>query len=256
MKKNTVVLLLQLMAATAFAQDSAQFQKDLYIPAPPLYASKKMQWIKAAKAPVVLTALSLFSFTDNETLDRAEFKELRDEVSPTFRHHVDDYLQYAPIAAVYGLNMAGIKGRHDLANRTALMVKSGLLVAAITFPLKNITAVPRPDTGERNSFPSGHTATAFAAATFMAKEYGHMSKWYSIGAYTVATSVGVMRVMNNRHWITDTLAGAAIGILSTNVVYLTHQYKWGRTKKHHNQTIIVPSYDGRTGMVSVVHVLH
>ncbi|MBT1684963.1 phosphatase PAP2 family protein [Dawidia soli] len=108
----------------------------------------------------MLTALSLFSFTDNETFDREEFKEARDEVTPAFRHHADNYLQYAPIAAVYGLNLAGIKSRNDLANRTALIIKSELLVAAITFPLKKITAVPRPDTDERNSFPSGHTATA------------------------------------------------------------------------------------------------
>lgn len=203
----------------------------------------------------MLTALSLFSFTDNETFDREEFKEARDEVTPAFRHRADNYLQYAPIAAVYGLNLAGIKGRNDLANRTALIIKSELLVAAITFPLKKITAVPRPDTGERNSFPSGHTATAFAAATFMAKEYGQTSKWYSIGAYTVATGVGVMRMMNNRHWVTDVLAGAAVGILSTNVAYLTHRYKWGH-KRNHAQTLVVPSYDGTTGMLSVVHILH
>jgi membrane-associated phospholipid phosphatase len=258
MKTTVLVLLWQLVLVTAFSQrsDSTHFRKDLYIPDATLSLSKKHQWIRATRVPIALTALSLLSYTDNETLDRVEFKELRDRTIPTFRHHVDNYLQYAPMAAVYGLNLAGIKGKNDFANRTALMVKSGLLVAAITFPLKKITAVPRPDTGERNSFPSGHTATAFAAATFMAKEYGHISKWYSIGAYSVATGVGVMRMMNNRHWISDVLAGAAVGILSTNVVYLTHQYKWGHRKHGHSQTLVVPSYDGRTGMLSVVHVLH
>ena len=207
------------------------------------------------KAPVVLTALSLYAFTDNENLDRWEIEELRNKVTPKFRHHADNYLQYAPIGAVYGLNLAGVKGKNDFANRTALIIKSGILVAAITFPLKKITAVPRPDTGERNSFPSGHTATAFAAATFMAKEYGHLSRWYAIGAYATATGVGVMRILNNRHWVSDVLAGAAVGILSTNVVYLTHQYKWGHRHSNH-QTLVLPSYDGRTGMVSVVHVFH
>ena len=221
-----------------------------------LSLSKKHQWIRASRVPVVLTALSLLSYTNNETFDRVEFKELRDRTIPTFRHHVDNYLQYAPMAAVYGLNLAGIKGKNDFANRTALMVKSALLVAAITFPLKKITAVPRPDTGERNSFPSGHTAIAFAAATFMAKEYGHISKWYSIGAYSAATGVGVMRMMNNRHWVSDVLAGAAVGILSTNIVYLTHQYTRGHRKHGHSQTLVVPSYDGRTGTLTVVHVLH
>lgn len=252
------ILLLQFVLVAAFAQevtrDSVHFKTDLYMPGTASYSTKG-QWIRATKVPVALMALSIFTYTDNETFDREEIKEIRDEVIPTFRHRLDNYLQYAPAAAVYGLHLAGIKGKTDLANSTAIMLKSGLFVAAITFPMKKIVAEPRPDTGERNSFPSGHTATAFAAATFMSKEYGHISKWYSVGAYTVATGVGVMRIMNNRHWVADVLAGAAVGIFSTNLAYLTHQYKWGRHKRNHGQTMVVPSYDGQTGMLSVVHVL-
>jgi membrane-associated phospholipid phosphatase len=178
--------------------------------------------------------------------------EERQEWMPKFHHRADDYLQYAPIVAVYGLNALGIKGKNDFGNRTALLVKSELLVGVLTYSLKRITAVPRPDTGQPTSFPSGHTAQAFAAATFMAKEYGNKSIWYSIGAYTVATGIGAMRVMNNRHWVSDVLVGAGIGVFSTNIVYLTHQYKWGN-KKRAGQTMIVPSYDGQTGMMNVVH---
>lgn len=239
------------------AQTATNLQKSLYITEPQVSYAGKAAWKKALKVPVLLTALSLYSFTDNEALDKQEIKEVRDKVTPTFRHHADNYLQYAPAAAVYGLNIGGIKGKNNFANRTVLLTKSMLLVAAITYPLKSITAIPRPDTGQRNSFPSGHTATAFATATFMAKEYGHISLWYSIGAYTAATGVGAMRILNNRHWITDTLAGAAVGILSTNIAYLTHQYKWGRHRKHNeSQTLVVPAYDGRTGMVSIVHTWH
>jgi len=262
-----LALLFQLVAVAATAQQidsiqrqkanpSVDYQEDFYIKEPQNTLSKKSAWQRALKAPVILTALSLYSFTDNENLDKYEVKELRDKVTPVFKHHADNYLQYAPIAAVYGLNLAGIRGKNDFANRTVLIAKSMLLVTAITYPLKKITAVPRPDTGERNSFPSGHTATAFAAATFVAKEYGHISKWYSIGAYTVATGVGAMRVLNNRHWVTDALAGAAVGILSTNVAYMTHRYKWGHRKHNNAQTIVIPSYDGQTGMVSIVHILH
>jgi len=114
--------------------------------------------------------------------------------------------------------------------------------------------VPRPDTGYPTSFPSGHTAQAFAAATFLVKEYGHKNVWYSVGAYSMATSVGVLRVMNNRHWISDVLAGAGVGIFSTNLAYLTHRYRWGKNrKKLSSSTIVLPSYDGHSGMVSMVH---
>jgi hypothetical protein len=214
---------------------------------------KVLTWQRTIAAPLILTSVGLYSITDNEFLNREEVKEERDEYIPKFHHRADDYLQFAPIAAVYGLNAMGIKGKTDFANRTAIMIKAEIILTAITFPLKKLTAVPRPDSGQPTSFPSGHTAQAFAAATFMSKEYGHKSIWYSIGAYSVASSVGIMRVMNNRHWISDVLVGAGVGIFSTNLAYLTHQYKWGKKKKGAS-TMILPSYDGRTAMVRVLFI--
>jgi membrane-associated phospholipid phosphatase len=120
-------------------------------------------------------------------------------------------------------------------------------MAVLVFSLKKITAVPRPDTGSLNSFPSGHTAQAFAAATFMHKEYGKQSIWYSIGAYSLATGIGAFRVMNNRHWISDVLAGAGIGIFSTNIAYLTHQNRWGHKKLKH-ETMVIPTYGQGPGV--------
>ena len=51
------------------------------------------------------------------------------------------------------------------------------------------------------------------------KEYGHRSPWYSIGGYTVATITGVTRQLNNRHWMSDIMVGAGIGILATELGY-------------------------------------
>jgi len=72
-------------------------------------------------------------------------------------------------------------------------------MTAIVFTLKNTTNVQRPDGSSYNSFPSGHTARAFVAATFLHKEYGSKSIWYSIGGYTMATAIETFRVLNNRH---------------------------------------------------------
>lgn len=227
------------------------FRKDLFIK-PLAFQRKRLQ--RAVAAPLILTAAGLYSFTDNDLLNRSDLQEERNEWLPRFRHRTDDYLQYAPIAAVYGLNLMGIKGKNDFINRSVILIKSELLVAMLTFSLKKITAVPRPDTGRPTSFPSGHTAQAFAAATFMAKEYGGASIWYSVGAFTVASGIGAMRVMNNRHWISDVLVGAGVGILSTNLAYLTHRYKWGKNTKS-RQALIIPSYDGYTGMVNVIYKL-
>ena len=117
-----------------------------------------------------------------------------------------------------------------------VIIGGGVVGASVAYHLKK-----RPDSGNNNSFPSGHTAQAFAAASFFSHEFGHRSVWYSIGAYAVASSVGVMRVLNDRHWLSDVFAGAGFGILSTNLVYATHQYKWG--KKGKMNAMLLPSFN-------------
>lgn len=156
-------------------------------------------------------------------------ENFRDWAQSNFPYHgsVDDYIQYAPLAMVYGLNAIGVKGKNNFGNRTALALKSIILNEFIVTNLKVWTKTKRPSGGD-HSFPSGHTSFAFAMAHFVHKEYGELSPWYSIGAYSCATTVGIMRVAKNAHWISDVVAGAGIGILSTELVYLTHLYKWDR----------------------------
>ncbi len=138
---------------------------------------------------------------------------------------VDDYLQYAPGLAVYALNAFHVKGKNNFGNRTAIVIKSLILNQFIVSNLKEWVNEERPGGGYR-AFPSGHTSTAFAFAQFMHNEFGERSIWYSVGAYSCAATVGLMRVAKNAHWISDVLAGAGFGMLSTEIVYLTHLYKW------------------------------
>ncbi|MDR1595298.1 MAG: phosphatase PAP2 family protein, partial [Prevotellaceae bacterium] len=103
----------------------------------------------------------------------------------------------------------------------------------------------RPDGSDRFSFPSGHTATAFVAAEFLHQEYGDKSVWISIGGYGMASLIGVARVYNNKHWVSDIVAGAGIGILSTKIVYWTYpclQKTFGKKNKK-VQTLVLPGYD-------------
>ncbi len=142
------------------------------------------------------------------------------------RTHLDDYLQFAPVAAVGGLQLAGIPGKHGLKDEMILYAVSMGIQACFVLPLKSVTKVERPDGSARNSMPSGHTASAFAAATFMYMEYTDISPWYGVAAYTCATTVGSMRILNNRHWLPDVLVGAGIGIVSARLsYYLLHRIK-------------------------------
>lgn len=176
--------------------------------------------------------------------------ELRSWVAPNFRTHADDYLQYTPIVGVYALDAMGVRAKNDLLNRTILLLKSELIAQAISATIKTITHEIRPDSSNSHSFPSGHTTQAFAAATFFHKEFGQRSAWYSVGAYTVASSVGVLRMLNNKHWISDVLVGAGIGIFGTQIAYQTHRYRWGNKR---TQTTFMPfSQSGATGMYMCV----
>lgn len=148
------------------------------------------------------------------------FKDLRDAYTPTFKHEYDDYLQYAPAAAMLIMKACGMKGRSSWGRMIVSDAFSVALMAAIVNGTKYSVSTMRPDNSRRNSFPSGHTATAFMAAHLLHKEYGDVSPWISVGGYTVATAVGVSRMLNNRHWISDVLAGAGIGILSVEFGYL------------------------------------
>lgn len=208
---------------------------------------KQCQWVVPTSFFLTGSLIAVNKHVKESLLNKQEVKEERDHHFKHFSCDVDDYMQYSPNVVAIALSLSGVKGRNDLANQLAILIKTQLLLTSIIVPLKAVTREPRPDSNSKNSFPSGHTTEAFAAATFLSREYGHKNIWYSISAYTVATGVGAFRVLNNRHWISDVLAGAGIGILSTNIVYATHQHKWG--KNHKAQLTVLPTYSNQsTGM--------
>lgn len=131
--------------------------------------------------------------------------------------HFDDYIQYLPVAAYVGFcTTRRIKAKHTVPERICAAAVTYISMTALTNALKYTIREPRPDSHGRNSFPSGHTATAFAGAELVRAEYG----WgYGIAAYTVATGVAFMRLYNNRHWLNDVLAGAGVGIVSAQIGY-------------------------------------
>ena len=137
-----------------------------------------------------------------------------------FRTRIDDYTQFTGIGLTVGLKLAGVEGRSSWPRLGASALASYGVMAAIVNSVKYTSKELRPDDSSYNSWPSGHTATAFVGATILHKEYGlTRSPWYSIAGFSVATATGVMRVLNNRHWISDVLSGAGIGILSTELAY-------------------------------------
>jgi membrane-associated phospholipid phosphatase len=105
---------------------------------------------------------------------------------------------------------------------------SYLLSTASVQLLKHIIHRKRPNHGDL-SFPSGHTANGFVAATFLELRYG----WaYGIPAYIGATVTGYSRIQAKKHWTTDVLVGAAIGAGSSYLL----------TTKYLKNTRVAPYY--------------
>lgn len=151
---------------------------------------------------------------------KEDFRSLRHYFQPTFKTTWDNYAQYSPLLTTWVLNTAGVQGRSSLQRLAVSNAMSFVMMAGIVNTMKHTTKELRPDGTKRNSFPSGHTATAFVAATILHKEYGlTRSPWYSIAGYSVATATGICRILNNRHWVNDVLVGAGIGILATDIGY-------------------------------------
>lgn len=170
---------------------------------------------KMLHIPVPLFAISALTYSQGN-----KFRTMRNTYVPNFRYHYDDFLQYAPLAAVIGMKLGGVESRSSWERMLASDALSATIMALTVNSLKYSINRTRPDGSANNSFPSGHTATAFMAATIMHKEYGlTRSPLYSIGGYTVATATAFSRQLNNRHWLSDVLAGAGIGILSTELGY-------------------------------------
>lgn len=128
-------------------------------------------------------------------------------------------LQFVPTALPWAMKAFGHPTRSTWKQLALSNAASLALTAAIVYPVKNSVTSPRPDGTDSRSFPSGHSAWAFAGATIMERELGWCSEWYTIGAYTFATGIAVERVIDGHHYPTDVFAGAGIGILATRLGY-------------------------------------
>lgn len=119
---------------------------------------------------------------------------------------VGDVLGVALPATAYALTFT----HDDREGRKQFYESFGATVGA-TWLLKNTVHKERPDGSNDQSFPSGHSAAAFQAASFVHRRYG-IPAW---PGYVLATYTAWSRVEANKHDTADVLAGAALGIGST-----------------------------------------
>ena len=176
------------------------------------------------------------------------------KTSPNFNTKAENYFLAGPIVMAYGLNLIGVAGKNTFIDRTALLGLSAAFAGVSSLSIKHFSHRLRPNGSDYLSFPSGHTTIAFMGAEFLAQEYSTKSPVYTIIGYSFAVTTGVFRMYNRDHWLSDVVAGAGFGIVSTKLAYLTYPYirnwlthkdKNGKTKT----TLLMPTYqDGVPGL--------
>lgn len=205
--------------------------------------------------PAVLIAYGITSIEQNDLKNlNVEIREELYDERPHKKFPIDNFLQFAPAVAVYGLNATGIKGKHNFRDRSMIYLMSNAILATSVYSLKKISHQLRPDGSNNFSFPSGHTAEAFASAEFMRQEYKDVSPWYGVAGYAMAATTGFLRMYNNKHWLSDVAAGAGIGIASTRIAYWLYpkiQKKLFKDKPI--STVVMPSYQSGVLSIGMVH---
>ena len=161
----------------------------------------------------------------------------------------------------YTLAAFGIYGwafkNQKMKTTTLLATQSYLVAGAMEALVKFVTGRQRPNylkdgsltpdpvfRGPRfslqygsTSFPSGHTTAAFAAATVYAQEYRDRPL-VPIISYSAATLIGLSRITENKHWISDVFAGAALGyVTGLQVVRNYHRYAYLQNHKQNKNTV-------------------
>jgi hypothetical protein len=185
--------------------------------------------------------------------------------SQTFRDvsgFITDFGANYEVYTLLGLGTFGFVFKHEKVKTTTLLASQAYITSLTMESLmKLVTGRQRPNyygtssqqpyprfhgpfykpaagAGKTNSsFPSGHTTVAFSAATVYAMEYSK-SAIVPIIAYSAATLIGVSRITENKHWLTDVVAGAVLGMLTgRQVVNNYHRYAKLKSPKTQGNTV-------------------
>ena len=172
-----------------------------------------------------------------------------------FQTSADNYIQFAPVAQIYLGKTFGFQPKNDFKHQTINIVIANVIMGTVVFATKNITNQERPDHSDNLSFPSGHTATAFTNAALLYYEYKDSNLWYASSGFLFATATGVLRIANNKHYTSDVLAGAGIGLASGLVVSYWNPFKsmsFGKKKK--TTAFVYPQIGSQIGLGTLIQL--
>ena len=200
-------------------------------------------------APGVLATFGLIThYCAHETWDYG----IRDGVLSSERNFpsIENYFQYVPAALHLSLGAMGVSCRKGFWDRFIESALAHSVCGLLTLPSKAIFSTLRPDGSNYRSFPSGHTSLTFTGAELVRMDYGPL---WGAGAWGIGVAAASLRIYHNRHWFSDILLGAAIGILSARAGgWLLQPFKnlFGITTSGSKDMALLPVYDPYTRSLS------
>ena len=145
------------------------------------------------------------------------------EHHPGFHTNAANYLMWVPSASVYALDAFKVETPHTFTQHLAIDAGSILLTGGIGYGMRIISSNIKVYKSDKTQFPSGHTANAFRGAEILHQELKDNYPVWSYSGYFLAAGVGILRMYTQQHYLSDVLAGAGLGIISTKLTYWIFQ---------------------------------
>ena len=144
--------------------------------------------------------------------------------------------EYSVVSVAGVWAMSKVAGWKETGVASGEVLRALVLANAMVAPLKVTVGRTRPDRTNDWSFPSGHSANAFAMSTVLSRRYG---RWVGIPLCALAATVPVARIHGQHHFFSDVVAGAILGVVAGLAVDQHEDKAWG----------LVPAYTGGTWTV-------
>ena len=197
------------------------------------------------KSIVPLSLIGIGLVVNNSQFEKNLETDLRNSVGNDYQTPIDDYLLFVPIVQMYAADAFGMKAKNHWFDQTKFLIISNVVSTGISELLKTTITKTRPD-GDPYSFPSGHSTIAFTNAAVLQNEFQETSTVYAYSGYAFAATTGVFRMLNNKHYVSDVLVGAGIGILVTQLVYHFEPLKNFNPFKKSKNISFFPQYKENT----------
>lgn len=211
-----------------------------------LITNKRISYKSFILPTVLITGGSLLL---NSELNDDLQERSRSLLGTNFHSKADYLFPLVPIAQIYTGKYLGFQPKNTVLHQTLDIAVANTLTYAIIQITKHSTKQQRPDQSDNLSFPSGHTAIAFTNAALLFQEYKDSNIWYASSSYLFATATGIFRIANNKHYSSDVLTGAGIGLASGILVSYYNPFqsiKFGKNKK--TSTLIYPQIGNQIGI--------